>query len=90
MQGYAVVYRIRETSEIIIDAVEELPFEHRIIFCQAISDIEQVKKGITLITPSDETDDIADKIAGLVSDTAWLATQYPLRSFTAVTGGIKR
>ena len=81
MSGYLVLYRNRETSGIVMDALDDIPLEHRIIYCQAVADVESARADLNDVEFS-VADDVNDQIAALVEALQCIANAYPLQGFS--------
>jgi hypothetical protein len=90
MKGYMIIARNRESGGIVVEVVddwEEFMEEssRRLIYCQGISDMESAKRALDDLMSSyefDETGDICQQIADLVTAVQWIANDFPLTSFT--------
>lgn len=89
MDGYIVVSRDHEDCGVYVEATDDLfrfvgGDERRMIYCQAVSDVETVQEelGRWLETHQiNQNDDINDIIAEIVSSVQWIANDHPLRCF---------
>lgn len=86
-EGFVVLYRNRATSEIIVDAIDDITtiFEScdcRLIYAQAISNVDAVRKEITVVKVDDELSDINAQIADLIDQAQWISNAHHLRSFS--------
>ena len=87
--GWVVMSRDRHTKGIYVETTydwEDLVDGRRLIYCQAVSDLDKVQEKLeTLLEDddyhSDDISDINDKISELVSSVQWIANEHPLRSF---------
>ena len=96
--GYVIVARSREDSGVRVEAIEEDVEEYlverdmRIIYCQAVSDVEVVKDKIDRWLEQNDDfghrleEDINDLIAEMVSSLQWVANEHPLKSFNRCDG----
>lgn len=91
-QGYVVISRDSSDSGVYIettDDLEEYMEEHpdrRLLYCQAVSDVETVEDEVTQCLEDNEDidkthPDINNQIASIISSIQWIANDHPLRGF---------
>lgn len=92
--GYIMVTRDKEIRGIYVETtddweeyMEETP--RRMIYCQAVSDVEIVQEKIDQWLKDNEDlkfrqEDVNDTIAEMISSIQWIANEHPLKSFRAV------
>ena len=89
--GFIMLTRDREVGGIYVETTDDWQEymndeERRLIYCQAISDVDVVQEKIDrwLEENDDLTyrqEDINDIIAEMVSSIQWIANEHPLKSF---------
>lgn len=86
--GYIIVARSRDTKGIYIETNEDLDdyADMRMIYCQAVGEIEAVQEKIDRWVDENEdvrdrNDDVNDSIAEMVSSMQWIANEHPIQSF---------
>lgn len=87
--GYVMIVRDKETGMIYVETtndwlayMEETP--KRMIYCQAVSDVDTVQGKIDTWMDEEEDEeeeDANDQIASMVSAVQWIANEHPVRSF---------
>lgn len=92
--GYIMVTRDKEIRGIYVETtddweeyMEETP--RRMIYCQAVSDVEIVQEKIDQWLKDNEDlkfrqEDVNDTIAEMISSIQWIANEHPLKIFRAV------
>lgn len=90
MRGFVVIARNRETKAVSnVDAVEDVVYSDRLIFCQAVEDIESVRDRILdpdEVPLSQDGDDPNDHVERTIQSVQWIANDYPLRCFQRLKG----
>lgn len=86
--GWILITRDPRTKGIYVDTTDdwlELVEGRRLIYCQAVSDVDKVQEKLDRFRQDDSHDDVEanmnDRIAELVSSVQWIANDFPLRSF---------
>ena len=89
--GFIMLTREREVGGIYVETTDDWgeymnDEERRMIYCQAVSDVEEVQQKIDQWLQDNEDltyrqDDLNDVIAEMVSSIQWIANEHPLKSF---------
>lgn len=88
--GYIIIVRNRQNSHIIVNTIETIEdyleeTDYRIIYCQAVSDLEIVTEKVSnwLEETTEFVDnDINECIASTIMSLQWIANDHTLKSFT--------
>ena len=92
MNGWIIITRNRETKGVYVEVTEDwreiLGEDCRLIFCQAVSDVETVGQKVDQLLQEgsyhNDTGDVNDTIAELISSVQWIANEHSLRSFRSL------
>ena len=90
--GFVILTRDREMGGIYVETTNDWQEymedgQRRMIYCQAVSDVEVVQQKIDQWVAENADDmahqqeDINDTIAEMVSSIQWIANEHPLHSF---------
>ena len=88
MNGFLYMFRHRDTGGVYVETAEDMEDVldvdvQRIIYCQAVSDVEMVQEKIRQWKEELDVEEgnINDRIADMVSSLQWIANEHTLQSF---------